>query len=83
MYVMSCQLLVRHDGWWHTATRRHRSSLRLERPLQQSLPKPYNPSRVRFDDSVLAAYLFEKWVEEVNSIEDPCLQVESNPIFEI
>jgi len=42
-----------------------------------------NDDHMRFDDSVPAAYVFEKWVEKVNSIEDPCLQVEGSPIFEI
>jgi HD superfamily phosphohydrolase len=39
---------------------------------------------LRFDDSVGVAYIFSKWVEKLNSIEDACVEIaqESPPIFE-
>lgn len=43
-----------------------------------------NDDRMRFDESVPAAYIFEKWVEKINSIEDPCVEIDpkSEAIFE-
>ncbi|KAG1743088.1 hypothetical protein EDB19DRAFT_1700006 [Suillus lakei] len=43
-----------------------------------------NDDRMRFDESVPASYIFEKWVEKINSIEDPCVEVDpkSDSIFE-
>lgn len=44
-----------------------------------------NTDDMRFSDDVSAAYVFEKWVETINSVEDPCLMINpsSNQIFEI
>lgn len=44
-----------------------------------------NTDDMRFSDDVPASYVFEKWVETINSVEDPCLMVDpnSNQIFEI
>lgn len=44
-----------------------------------------NTDEMRFGDDISAAYVFEKWVETINSIEDPCLMLDpsSNQIFEI
>lgn len=43
-----------------------------------------NDDRMRFDEDVPASYIFEKWLEKINSIEDPCVEIESNnnAIFE-
>jgi hypothetical protein len=43
-----------------------------------------NDDRMRFDESVPAAYIFEKWIEKINSIEDPCVEIDpkSEAIFE-
>ena len=39
---------------------------------------------MRFSDDILVSYVFEKWVEKINSIDDPCLMLDpsSNAIFE-
>lgn len=44
-----------------------------------------NTYEMRFSDDVSAAYVFEKWVETINAVEDPCLMIDpnSNQIFEI
>jgi hypothetical protein len=42
-----------------------------------------NDDRMRFDDSVPASFVFEKWVEKIKSIDDPCLVIDGNPIFEV
>jgi len=39
-------------------------------------------SSTRYGD-VPASLIFEKWLEKINSIEDPCLQIEGSPIFEV
>jgi hypothetical protein len=43
-----------------------------------------NNDDMRFSDDIPATYVFEKWVEKINSIDDPCLMVDpsSNAIFE-
>ncbi|KAG1835005.1 hypothetical protein DFJ58DRAFT_821029 [Suillus subalutaceus] len=43
-----------------------------------------NDDRMRFDESVPASYIFEKWLEKINSIEDPCVEIDpkSDAIFE-
>ncbi|KAH0836501.1 hypothetical protein J3R83DRAFT_8138 [Lanmaoa asiatica] len=43
-----------------------------------------NTDEMRFGD-ISAAYVFEKWVEKIKSIEDPCLMLDpsNNQIFEI
>ncbi|KAG9309932.1 hypothetical protein JVU11DRAFT_6199 [Chiua virens] len=43
-----------------------------------------NTDKIRFNGDISAAYIFEKWVEVINSVEDPCLMLEpdDNPIFE-
>ncbi|KIJ65217.1 hypothetical protein HYDPIDRAFT_111123 [Hydnomerulius pinastri MD-312] len=44
-----------------------------------------NTDEMRFNDDVPASYVFEKWVEKINSVDDPCLMLDpsSNQIFEI
>src|SRR6267154_5372957 len=44
-----------------------------------------NDDHMRFDDDVPASFVFEKWVEKINSIDDPCVEISatSAPIFEI
>jgi hypothetical protein len=42
-----------------------------------------NDDHMRFDDDVPASFIFEQWLEKINSIEDPCLRIEGSPIFEI
>jgi hypothetical protein len=39
---------------------------------------------MRFDESVPASEIFEKWLEKINSIEDPCVEIDPNSdqIFE-
>ena len=39
---------------------------------------------MRFSDDILASHIFEKWVEKINSIDDPCLMLDarSDAIFE-
>ncbi|KAF9219951.1 hypothetical protein BS17DRAFT_788339 [Gyrodon lividus] len=41
-----------------------------------------NTDQMRFNDD--AAYVFEKWVEKINSVEDPCLMLDpsNNQVFE-
>ncbi|KAF8449263.1 hypothetical protein L210DRAFT_2653848 [Boletus edulis BED1] len=43
-----------------------------------------NTDDVRFNDDIPASYIFERWVEKINAIDDPCLMFDSNssPIFE-
>ena len=43
-----------------------------------------NNDEMRFSDDIPASYVFEKWVEKIDSIEDPCLMLDpsSSPIFE-
>ncbi|KAG2358954.1 hypothetical protein BDR07DRAFT_1452509 [Suillus spraguei] len=43
-----------------------------------------NDDRMRFDESVPSSYVFEKWLEKLNSIENPCVEIDqkSQPIFE-
>ncbi|KAG0698213.1 hypothetical protein DFH29DRAFT_983956 [Suillus ampliporus] len=43
-----------------------------------------NDDNMRFSEDVPASLLFEKWLEKINSIDDPCLEVdaESDAIFE-
>lgn len=40
---------------------------------------------LRLDDNVPALEIFEKWVERLNSIDDPCVEIrqESYQLFEI
>lgn len=42
-----------------------------------------NDDHMRFHDDVPASFIVEKWLDKINSIEDPCLQIEGPPIFEI
>jgi hypothetical protein len=42
-----------------------------------------NDDRMRFSDDVPASFVFEKWVEKLNSIDDPCVQLVGQPIFEV
>jgi hypothetical protein len=46
--------------------------------------KEVNDDRMRFDESVPASEIFEKWLEKINSIEDPCVEIDPNSdqIFE-
>ena len=43
-----------------------------------------NTEEVRFNDDIAASYIFEKWVEKINSIDEPCLMLDpsNTPIFE-
>lgn len=43
-----------------------------------------NTDEMRFGEDIPAAYVFEKWVEAINSMEDPCLMLDpvSPVIFE-
>ena len=43
-----------------------------------------NSEEVRFNDDILASYLFEKWVEKINLMDDPCIMLDpsGNAIFE-
>lgn len=43
-----------------------------------------NTDEMRFSDDISAVYVFEKWVETINSIEDPCVMLDpsSNQVFE-
>ena len=43
-----------------------------------------NNDDMRFSDDIPATYVFEKWVEKINSIDDPCLMLDpsNNAIFE-
>ena len=43
-----------------------------------------NNDELRFSDDIPASYVLEKWVEKINSIDDPCLMLDpsSNAIFE-
>jgi len=43
-----------------------------------------NSEDMRFSDDIPASYVLEKWVEKINSIDDPCLMLDpnSNAIFE-
>ncbi|KAG2362207.1 hypothetical protein BDR07DRAFT_1451277 [Suillus spraguei] len=42
-----------------------------------------NDDRMRFDESVPSSYVFEKWLEKLNSIENPCVEIDqkSQPIL--
>ncbi|KAG6329323.1 hypothetical protein ID866_9766 [Astraeus odoratus] len=44
-----------------------------------------NTDDMRFSDSVPATYVFDKWVETINAVDDPCLMLDpnGNQIFEI
>ncbi|KAH7885775.1 hypothetical protein F5I97DRAFT_1875293 [Phlebopus sp. FC_14] len=43
-----------------------------------------NTDEMRHSDDIPASYVFEKWVEKINSVEDPCLMIDpsNNQIFE-
>ncbi|KAN0088727.1 hypothetical protein V8E55_005784 [Tylopilus felleus] len=43
-----------------------------------------NTEDMRWNDDIPASYIFEKWVEKINSMDDPCLMLDPNspPIFE-
>jgi len=43
-----------------------------------------NTDEIRFNDDIPSIEIFEKWVEKINSIEDPCVMLDPNsdPIFE-
>ncbi|KAH7910291.1 hypothetical protein BJ138DRAFT_1153235 [Hygrophoropsis aurantiaca] len=34
-----------------------------------------NDDHMRYDESVPAAYILDKWIEKINSIDDPCVQL--------
>jgi hypothetical protein len=40
---------------------------------------------LRFDENVSAGFILDRWVEKLNSIDDPCVEIlqKSDPIFEI
>ncbi|KAG2040086.1 hypothetical protein BDR03DRAFT_950245 [Suillus americanus] len=38
-----------------------------------------NDNGMPFDESVPVSYIFEKWLEKINSIEDPCVEIDSDP----
>lgn len=44
-----------------------------------------NTDEMRFDEAIPATYVFDRWVEVISAIDDPCLMLDAsgNQVFEI